>query len=226
MIASPPSHPPVYPWMGAIRVSTSLILFVRISHLTIRSLLTSRVTDQTQGSRVTPQERVRRDTLSSQARPTLPTSLPEGTVISDNFFLTAELGNGPSQHYNLPAYIKPLPHRICAEDIQYLATKGSLTVPSDTLRNELLRAYIEYVHPYMPLLDLREFLDVIESGNGTEGRISLLLFQAVMFAGTTFVDMKFLRESGFTSRKAARKSFFQRARVSPLIHCHKSLLIV
>jgi hypothetical protein len=34
-----------------------------------------------------------------------------------------------------------------------------------------------------------------------------------MFAGTAFVDMDYLRKAGYTNRKAARKAFFQKARV-------------
>jgi hypothetical protein len=44
-------------------------------------------------------------------------------------------------------------------------------------------------------------------------RLSLLLFQAVMFAGTAFIDLKHLQAAGYPNRKAARKVFFQRARL-------------
>ena len=113
----------------------------------------------------------------------------------------------------LPYYIKPLPPRIGQDEISYLDKKGALTVPDAGLRNELLRAYIEFVHPYMPLLELHDFLLIIESGNGSLGRISLILFQAVMFAGSAFVDMQHLRNAGYLTRKEARKDFFQKTRV-------------
>jgi len=113
----------------------------------------------------------------------------------------------------LPNYIKPLPARITTDDIEYLEKKGALSIPGLVLRNELLRVYVEYVHGYMPLLELREFLDALERNDGSTKRISLLLFQAVMFAGTAFVDMKHLRRAGYTTRKEARKAFFLKARV-------------
>ena len=112
----------------------------------------------------------------------------------------------------LPDYIRGLPARLQKEDIDYLAMKGALTVPDVTLRNELLKAYIHYVHTYMPLLDLEDFLQTIVQNDGIR-RMSLLLFQAVMFAGTAFIDLKHLQASGYSSRKAARKAFFQRARL-------------
>jgi hypothetical protein len=114
----------------------------------------------------------------------------------------------------LPAFIKPLPSKIAPEDVKYLHTKGALTLPPLELQNALLRAYVEYVHPYMPLLELNEFLNIINSKDGLCGQVSLFLYQSVMFAATAFVEPKYLKEAGYTSRKAARKSFFQRTRVS------------
>ena len=121
----------------------------------------------------------------------------------------------PKKHAvaTLPHYFKPLPSRITPDDIEYLDRKGALSIPGTTLRNELLRAYVEYVHGYMPLLDLHEFLGPLERHGGATQSISLLLFQAVMFAGTAFVDLKHLRHAGYASRKEARKAFFVKARV-------------
>ena len=99
-------------------------------------------------------------------------------------------------------------------DIDYLYAKGALSLPDTSVRNALLKAYIEYVHPYMPLIEVHELLGMIDDMTGKSGKVSLLLFQAIMFAGTAFVDMEVLRKAGYTKRKAARKAFFQRARVS------------
>src|SRR5690242_3320558 len=114
----------------------------------------------------------------------------------------------------LPRFIKPLPAKIGPEEISYLEKKGALTVPKGTLRSEMLRAYIEFVHPYMPLLDLHDFLTMIDRSDGSKGKVSLILFQAVMFAGSAFIDMSHLRSAGYATRKEARKDFFQKTRVS------------
>lgn len=98
-------------------------------------------------------------------------------------------------------------------DIDYLFAKGALSLPETLVRNALLRSYVEYVHPYMPLVEIHELLQIINDGTGQSGRLSLLLFQAIMFAGTAFVDMEYLRSAGYSNRKAARKAFFQKARV-------------
>ncbi|KAH7032953.1 fungal-specific transcription factor domain-containing protein [Microdochium trichocladiopsis] len=113
----------------------------------------------------------------------------------------------------LAPFIRPLPSKIVPEDVAYLQTKGALTLPAAPLQNALLQAYIEYVHPYMPLLEIRDFLSVINSSDGMSGQTSLLLYQAVMFAATAYVDVKWLHGAGYPSRKAARKSYFNKTRL-------------
>ena len=98
--------------------------------------------------------------------------------------------------------------------MKFLREKGALSLPSITFQNALLQAYAEYVHPYMPLLDMHEFLSMVDARDGSRGQVSLFLYQAVMFAATAFVDSKALRDAGYPNRKAARKAFFHRTRVS------------
>lgn len=130
---------------------------------------------------------------------------------SSQFLSSLDEPENPSK---LPSFLRPLPTKIAAEDIKYLHVKGALSVPALPLQNALLQAYVEFVHPYMPLMDLGSFLGIINNRDGRNGQISLFLYQAVMFVGSAFVDMKYLREGGYTTRKAARKSFFQKTRVS------------
>lgn len=118
----------------------------------------------------------------------------------------------PSLKHTLPTYINPLPSKMTSVDIDYLWAKSALLIPETPLRNSLLRAFIEYIHPYMPLLELHKVLQIINDEGGS-GSMSLLLFQSIMFAGTAFVDMDSLKRAGHRTRKAARKAFFQKARV-------------
>lgn len=112
-----------------------------------------------------------------------------------------------------PRFLKPLPARISPEDLEFLRFRGALTIPESGLRNELLRAYVQWVHSFMPVLNLQEFLRCVAE-NDLNGSISILLFQAVMFVGTAFVDLKHLQDAGYSSRKSARDAFFTRLRVS------------
>ena len=112
----------------------------------------------------------------------------------------------------LPKYIRPVPQSIMREDLTYLQQRGAFMVPETSLRNELLRCYVQYVHPFLPILNLQDFLASIEKNDPID-TLSLLLFQAVMFAGSGFIDMRYLLAQGYDSRKAARRSFFQRAKL-------------
>lgn len=111
-------------------------------------------------------------------------------------------------------YIKPLPGWLSSDDHDYLLRKEALTIPTDPLRTQLLQGFIEYVYVYMPLLDLNELLQAIDlEGKDSAPRISILLFQAIMFAGAAFVDMEHLRAGGYRTRRAARQELFDRVKV-------------
>ena len=129
----------------------------------------------------------------------------------------------------LPRVFTPFPRHLEVPDLSYLHSRDALTLPKEELQIELLKAYIEFVHRSMPLLDLEEFLSAVKYGyeglEGEEGvgverenanrkQISFLLFQAVMFAGVEYVPLKSLKEAGYKSREDAQRAFFSRVRVS------------
>jgi hypothetical protein len=133
--------------------------------------------------------------------------------------LTPETGpNGakdpesPNLKVQLPAFIAPVSTRILGEDLDFLIAKGALTTPEPDLCLEILRGYLFSVHPFMPMLDFRKFIKSITS-NGQDGRISLLLFQAVMFAGLHSLPLNVIDRLGFQSAKEARGIFFNRVRL-------------
>ncbi|KAL5393415.1 hypothetical protein DPSP01_000235 [Paraphaeosphaeria sporulosa] len=166
---------------------------------------------QSHGNRLGLADLHRRMSVNSQTNgmPILPYSAFGGDSQRAVFGYTApKLGVA-----DLPLFIKPLPSKIGPDEVAYLEKKGALTIPTGTLRSEMLRAYIEFVHPYMPLLELRDFLMTIDQADGSLGKVSLILFQAVMFAGSAFIDMHYLRAAGYATRKEARKDFFQKTRI-------------
>jgi hypothetical protein len=122
-----------------------------------------------------------------------------------------------------PRFLKPLPSRIPEEDLEFLRFRGALSIPESGLRTELLRCYIRWVHSFLPVLNLQEFLRCVAE-NDPDGNISLLLFQAVTFVATAFVDLEHLQAAGFTTRKAARNTFYTRLRVCQSILIHPFFL--
>lgn len=127
-----------------------------------------------------------------------------------------------SQNSDLPRFVKSLEDRIATDDLEYLRAKGALTLPAVEFRDALIWSFFEHVHPLMPVLDLDQFLQPILDGDDESGQVSLLLYQAVLFAGTAHVKMEFLKEAGFKTRRHARKVLFQRVRVS--VKCGPSTL--
>jgi hypothetical protein len=64
----------------------------------------------------------------------------------------------------------------------------------------------------MPTVNLERFLEPIIHGSG-RGTVSLVLFQAVMFAAVSFVDLKLLQSRGYRSAKVARRALYGRVRL-------------
>lgn len=125
------------------------------------------------------------------------------------------LGTGaqPShESVDLPAGIRGPPQNFDPQDYKDLVAREALRVPEAALRDELLLAFVLYVHPYWPVLDLQNLLDAVYL-QPDSGQCSLLLFQAVMFAGSAFVDMRLLQKMGFASRRSARKALFDKVKV-------------
>lgn len=116
------------------------------------------------------------------------------------------------QAQGLPSYIRPLPARLNAIDIEYLTKKGALTLPDEKVQVELIRKYLEYVYPFMPILDVPAFLAPIARRDGSPP-VSLLLFQSVMFAGSAFADTEYIITRGYPDRRSMRREFFERARL-------------
>ncbi|CAG8310997.1 unnamed protein product [Penicillium nalgiovense] len=98
------------------------------------------------------------------------------------------------------------------ESKEFLQLKGALRIVSIDLRNELLAAYIKYVHPLLPVIDLQWFLLNVMVED--ESRFpSPLLHQAVMLAGSAFIEQETAVKAGFSSRKALRRTLFGRAKL-------------
>jgi hypothetical protein len=146
-----------------------------------------------------------------------PTSVPSQILLSgcdgSNYIKTTRDHETAPRNSVIPSYISPLPKSLAAEDIEYLHAKGALTTPTAALRNQLIKSFVEYVYPFLPLINLEEFLRVVQDDNGKGGQISLLVFQAVMHAGSGVVDMRYLQAAGYESRTTARQALFRKIKV-------------
>lgn len=112
----------------------------------------------------------------------------------------------------LPHFIKPLPPELGDKDWRYLKDCGCFSFPSPGLEKVALRKYAKYVDPLVPVLGLDEFVGSIQCGGAK--KVSLLLYHAVLCAGLAAVDLATIREYGYPSKSAARRTFYSRAKVS------------
>lgn len=112
---------------------------------------------------------------------------------------------------SLPSFLKPPASSLGKQDLDYLARKGALDVPERELRDALIESYILFIHPCYPIIDLDLLEETLKCGS--DHRFSFSVFQAIMFAGSSWVDVKLLRRLGYLSRWAARKALYSKVRV-------------
>ena len=88
-----------------------------------------------------------------------------------------------------------------------------MTIPEPDLRDACLRSFFQYVQPCFPVLDVKRIQTCINQSGPNPEQLSLLLFQAVMFVGSTWVDIRLLRRLGFLTRHEARKAMHGKVRL-------------
>jgi hypothetical protein len=118
---------------------------------------------------------------------------------------------------SLPWFIRPLHQGINADDLDFLISKGALSLPSQALQLALVRAYVDNIYPHIPVIDLSHFLECITATDHVAPRVSLLLYQAILAAGTACVRIEYLKQARFQTRKSARKIFSEKVRVGQML---------
>lgn len=101
------------------------------------------------------------------------------------------------------------------DDIMVLAGNGCLSVPDPDLADEFIAQYFLSVHPHVPLLDEAAFWECYKNGsnNGESPKISLVLFQALLFVASAYVAPETLKQLKLGARQTASKIFYNRAKV-------------
>jgi hypothetical protein len=126
---------------------------------------------------------------------------------------------------HLPKYLKPLPAHLGLDENTYLVAKGAYTLPEQSIVEQILQSYAKWHHPLMPILDIDSFLRHIAADNIDQGKIGILLLQAMLYTGAAHVDLACLRKAGYNDRHAARTAFYRKARVSQEIVTSIHMLI-
>ncbi|KAH7243941.1 fungal-specific transcription factor domain-containing protein [Fusarium solani] len=104
-----------------------------------------------------------------------------------------------------------------SEEINFLDIQGCLLVPRRQTMDSIVQQYFLHVHPLLPLLDERSFWDVYSrrwaAADASDPKISLLVFQALLFAACNFVPLETLENLGFSSLREAKAGFYSKAKL-------------
>ncbi|KAL4935929.1 hypothetical protein BDV06DRAFT_233841 [Aspergillus oleicola] len=103
------------------------------------------------------------------------------------------------------------------EDIAFLASKGCLSVPEESVLDEFVRQYFLQVHPSSPVIDEAEFWRVYRNP-GTGKKISLFVFQAILFAGLPYISIETIRKCGWADKRNARNALYKRVKALYDLH--------
>lgn len=115
-------------------------------------------------------------------------------------------GTTPQSQYNPSALTNVIHLSRGAE--RYLRDEGALTFPTLQTCLPVIQAYFEWFHPCFPILDRPSLARRL-----TTMDISPLLFQAMLFIGTTYCDEEAVVAMGFRDRSEAKSLLYTRARL-------------
>ncbi|KAJ3550360.1 hypothetical protein NM208_g5 [Fusarium decemcellulare] len=115
----------------------------------------------------------------------------------------------PGSFSELPAFIRSpsVPNPGYAA---FLQSQDVFDLPNVTIQCALIASFVEYIYPRMPLVDLENFLSCVGSPNGSRGKVSLVLYYAVLFAGSTHVELEDIYNHGYSDRKLLRRELYKR----------------
>ncbi|KIW85455.1 hypothetical protein Z517_00845 [Fonsecaea pedrosoi CBS 271.37] len=111
----------------------------------------------------------------------------------------------------LPGYVQPAPGWLWTDEFQYLISRGAFRMPPPPLLRELISSYVEWVHPVCPIVETRVVNSVLALSD--HPKISLLLLQALIYAGSVFIEEGKLRLFGLADRFTAQTVFFERVKL-------------
>ncbi|KAI0126393.1 fungal-specific transcription factor [Xylariales sp. AK1849] len=106
-------------------------------------------------------------------------------------------------------------HNIMPQDVNYLESQGCLRVPTREILDEFVQQYFLHVHPMLPMINEGDFWDMYgHFGYGGSGdKMSLLVFQSMLFASCNFVSKESIKAVGFSSIRAARATLYRRCKL-------------
>ncbi|CAG9951570.1 unnamed protein product, partial [Clonostachys rosea f. rosea IK726] len=111
------------------------------------------------------------------------------------------------------------------EDVAYLASQDCLVIPTGETLDHFLEMYFLHVHPLLPMINEGNFWKLYCHGPCNEtDKIPLVLFQAILFAASSFASEEVVKHLGFPHTRAARAAFYKRAKLLYNLETESSLV--
>ncbi|KAI0200854.1 hypothetical protein F4808DRAFT_141790 [Astrocystis sublimbata] len=106
-------------------------------------------------------------------------------------------------------------HNVLPQDVNFLESQGCLRVPTREILDEFMQQYFLHVHPLMPFLNEGDFWNLYcyQDNVFTGERMSLLVFQAMLFSCCNFVSKTSIRALGFPNIRSARATLYRRTKL-------------
>ncbi|KAL4801502.1 fungal-specific transcription factor domain-containing protein [Aspergillus unguis] len=96
--------------------------------------------------------------------------------------------------------------------LTFVKSQMSLRTPIQEVMDVFTKHYFLYFHPCLPVVDEAGFWRKYRSVDASEGKISTLLFQAMLFAASSFVPIEAAKECGYDDLISARDDLYRRAK--------------
>ncbi|KAF2970947.1 hypothetical protein GQX73_g2581 [Xylaria multiplex] len=106
-------------------------------------------------------------------------------------------------------------HNVMPQDVNYLESQGCLRIPTRVILDEFMQQYFLHVHPLLPFISEGDFWNLYcHQGGGRPGeKMSLLVFQAMMFSCCNFVSKTSIKALGFPDIRTARATLYRRTKL-------------
>ncbi|KAI0467217.1 hypothetical protein F4859DRAFT_279928 [Xylaria cf. heliscus] len=106
-------------------------------------------------------------------------------------------------------------HNVIPQDVNFLESQGCLRIPTQAILDEFMQQYFLHVHPLLPFLNEGDFWNLYcNQGSGIAGeRMSLLVFQAMLFSCCNFVSKNSIKALGFPNIRTARATLYRRTKL-------------
>ncbi|KAK9418771.1 putative Zn(2)-C6 fungal-type domain-containing protein [Seiridium unicorne] len=109
-----------------------------------------------------------------------------------------------------------IPNPTPFEKASLMEKGGCFHLPPKAAMDEFMKQYFLYVHAFMPLIDEGDFWDAYSGRESTNTKTrsdySLFVIQAMLFMSCPFVSTTTLTSLGLPSVRAARETFYYRAK--------------